>query len=145
VNPKFQPHKLLLVFVLLYAILSVANNNGSIDIHLHDTYYIITSRIFYLVSALWLFLAWLITMLVQKLHVSIRLLWVYAILTIVSLLVLTGISVNYEFNTTDLETNRMIRSLQELSILLFIIANLLFIVNLAIGTFKSFRNKSPER
>jgi hypothetical protein len=134
----------LLVFVLLFAILSFANNKGSIDIHLHDTYYIITRRIFYLVSALWLFISWLITMLVQKLPVSLRLVWLYAIVTIVSLLALTGIPAIDEFNTTDLETIRMIRSLKELSILLFIIAQILFIVNLSIGTFKSFRNKSSE-
>lgn len=140
-NPKFQPHNLLMVFVLLFAILSVANNKGSIGIHLHDTYYIITSRDLYLGSGVWLFFSWLITMLVQNLPVSIRLVWLYAIITIVALLVLTGISVNYEFNTTDLETNRMIRFLQELSILLFIIANLLLIVNLVVGTFKSFRKK----
>jgi hypothetical protein len=139
VNPKLQPHKLLLVFVLLFAILSLATNEGSIDIHLHDTFYIISRKDWFSGIALSLSFSGLLTLLIQKLQVSIIPVWLYAVITILSLSALTGVSVNYEYNSTALE---VIRFVQESSILSFILAQVILIVILIIGTFKTFRKKS---
>ena len=138
-NFKFQPYKLLLVFVLLFAILSVVIKEGSIDIHVHDTFYIISRRDWFSGLALCLSFAGLLTILIQKRRVSIILVWLYAVITILSLSALTAVSVNYEYNSSAL---KVIRFVQESSILSFILAQVLLIVVLIIGTFKTFRNKS---
>lgn len=143
-NLKFQPHKWVLVFVLLFAILSIVTENMTVDIHLHDTYYIILNRDLFLGSALLLFLIWMITLLIQKLAVSTLFTWLHIIITILSLTIFLVISLNYSLTTSDLKTNKTIRSVQELSMLLFIIAQILFIINLAIGTIKTFKKKRIE-
>lgn len=143
-NLKSQPQRLLLVFVLLFAILSIATENRSIDIHLHDTYYIIPGRYLYLGSGLLLLFSWMLTLLIQKPAVPELFTWIPVILTILSLSMFLAISLNYTLTGSDLEINRTIMSVQQISLLLFIVAQIFFIVIMIIGIIKKFKKRRIE-
>ncbi len=143
-NLKSLPQRLLLVFVLLFAILSIATKNRYIDIYLHDTNYIIPGKDLFLGSSLLLFFSWILTFLIQKLAVPKLFIWIPVILTILSLSMFLAISLNYTLTGSDLETNRTIMSVQQFSMLLFIIAQILFIVNMVIGIIKTFKKRRIE-
>lgn len=90
-NVKTKPYKLLLPFVVLLILISFFVQNNSMDIHLHDTYLIVSlAHIVWAIAVVLLFI-WLLYKLTSKFLFSNWLSWVHVIATILSVFFLVAL------------------------------------------------------
>jgi cytochrome c oxidase subunit I len=85
---KQKPYNLLLLTGLIFVLASffVLNQNNSVDIHLHDTYFVIAhAHIFWLLAILAL-LVWTLYLAANKFLFSKALTWAHVIVTILTLI-----------------------------------------------------------
>lgn len=85
---KQKPYHLLLLTGLVSVLTSffVLNQNNLVDIHLHDTYFVIAhTHIFWFLTVLALFV-WTLYLLTNKILYSKTLIWTHVIVTILTLL-----------------------------------------------------------
>jgi heme/copper-type cytochrome/quinol oxidase subunit 1 len=81
-------HLLLLTGLLLVVTSFLLNQNRTIDIHVHDTYYVITQGHFFIFLAIIVWVLWILYMVTNKVLYSKSLTWVHVIITLVTLLFL---------------------------------------------------------
>ena len=104
---KSRPYNLLLLAGIVFVLSSLFtfNQNSTVDIYLHDTYYIIgRTYILWLLTFLTLFI-WALYIMTNKFLLSKALTWVHVIITILTLLLLIG-TLFFGYNFTKLTTRR---------------------------------------
>lgn len=141
-----QPYHLLLVVGLLTAFLSLFCKAETIDIHIHDTYYILGARFMLLApSVLLLLLCVLYTMAsgillsnkLTRLHIIITIIMAAPIITIP----LWTVFYRHSFVGYDTFSHSQIQDIVAISFLLLIAGQFLFVANLVGGVISRLRRK----
>ena len=76
---RTQPYHFFLLLIIVFGCLAIFSGDRTIDIHLHDTYYVIAFTHFYLASAIILATIWLLSVAFRKIFLSAFLSWVHVI------------------------------------------------------------------
>ena len=139
------PYGLLLWTGLLFLLFSVFASGNTIDIHLHDTVYIISYKHIFWVTAILLGLFWTIYRLINKLLRWRLLTTIHIIITIGTLVVLFLFSYIFEvFHEAGIsgaltgEGRKIINFVLILVSFLLIISQVVFLINLIAGLIKKF-------
>lgn len=149
-NLKTKPYNLLAITSVLSAVISLLFANGSLDINLHDTYFVISYAIIYRLIAIILIMVWVIYTLAKDVLPSLWLSWAHVLITItiVALLLckqihfmgLDGAPRRY-YAFSEFEKKQQDIFLTSIIITAaFLLGQLLFIVNLITGVAKRFKN-----
>jgi cytochrome c oxidase subunit 1 len=148
---KQRPYNLLLLTGLLLVLTSFfkLSQNSTIDLHFHDTYFVIAhTHIFWLLAALALFM-WTLYLLTNKILYSKALTWTHVIITILTLFIF-ALTVFFGDNIlnpkpfryydySNWNSSEMYSTLIKtiaIIILILLFGQILFIVNLIAGLFK---------
>ena len=148
---KQKPYNLLLWtgLVLLLTSFLVLKQNNSVDIHLHDTYFIIApTHVFWLLAFLALFV-WTLYLLTSKILYSKAFTWTHVIITILTLLllVLTLFFGDNFMNTTprryydysswnSFDNYTTFAKAMGISLFVLLFGQFVFIINLIVGVFR---------
>lgn len=81
---KRNPYNLLFLLAILLFLFGFLNFRSVIDIHLHDTFYVVTVKHLLWALAVLLFLLWLLYFITKKYLYSKLLTWIHVIATIVT-------------------------------------------------------------
>ncbi|WP_462265138.1 hypothetical protein [Mucilaginibacter sp.] len=139
---KSKPHHFLAYIGLLLVLLSLLPTKRVIDVNLHDTYYVIGYRVLLVCVAAVLLFLWLIALLLVPIETSRRLTLLHIVITIISvisLLLLTrrdATGINDAGYTVAARSNFILILPYLLSIIAFLVAQLIFVVHLGIAITK---------
>jgi heme/copper-type cytochrome/quinol oxidase subunit 1 len=142
-----KPAILLLLADVLLSIFSFIIPNGTIDVHLHDTYIIIGYPQIFWVLAIFLLLLWLIYILCNRVLFSIYLSWIHIIATILCIGILlffffkidnhqAGMHRRYVDFTTSVGVKYNWAWYCSSLLLLLLLAQFILLVNIVLGLFK---------
>jgi hypothetical protein len=104
---KSRPYNLFLlagVFFLLSSLFTL-NQKGTVDIHLHDTYFIIDRTFILWLMTFLAFFVWTLYRLTNSFLLSKALTWAHIIITLLTLLLLPG-TIFFGNNATDIPSRR---------------------------------------
>ncbi len=145
---KNKPYNVLLIAAIALFLSSFFISNNVLDIHLHDTYFIIAKKYIFWMLAFVSTIIWAIYKLTDKLLYSKSLIWIHAIATIltIALILLYLHSENqittarkyYDFSSWELNTffdDKFIFWLKAL-LGITILCQLVFFINLILGVIK---------
>ena len=90
-NLKQRPYHLLLLTAFAILIVSLFTSDETVDIYLHDTYFIIALAHFLQAMSVLLLILWTLYLFAQRFLLSKFLMWMHIIFTIASLLFLVAI------------------------------------------------------
>ena len=139
---------LLTGFVLVLAAFLLGQDN-TVDIHVHDTYFVIAQGYFFILLAFAAWILWILYLLTRKILHSKSLTWIHVIITILLLLLLLFL-VNFgadplprrylDFNNLFVfNRDHQNRGWIAYSFCALVFAQITFIVNLMIGIFKRLK------
>jgi cytochrome c oxidase subunit 1 len=153
---KQKPYNLLLWTGLVFVLTSffILRQNNSVDIHLHDTYFVIAhTHIFWLLAILALFV-WTLYLLTNKILYSKALTWAHVIITILTLLLFAltlffGDSFMnptprryYDYtNWNSFDNYTTFTKAIGISIFVLLFGQFIFVINLILGLFKRLTNR----
>ncbi|WPV02333.1 hypothetical protein SNE26_11150 [Mucilaginibacter sp. cycad4] len=151
-NIKTKPYNLLAITALLSAVISFLFANDSLDINLHDTYFVISYAVVYRLIALILILIWTIYALAMDVLPSLWLSWAHILITtiVVTLLLckqihfigLDGAARRY-YAVSEFQKKQQGTFLASIIITAaFLLGQLLFIINLVMGIIKKINQKT---
>jgi heme/copper-type cytochrome/quinol oxidase subunit 1 len=148
---KKKPYHLLLLTALIFILTSIflLKQSNSVDIHLHDTYFVIAhTHIFWLLAVLALFV-WTLYLVTNKFLYSKALSWIHITITILTLFLfaLTLFSSDsfmnpaprryYDYsNWNSIDNYTMFTKAIAIIIFVLLFGQLLYVVNLIVGLFK---------
>jgi hypothetical protein len=145
---KKHPHNLFILAALLLFIISFFPGGRVIDIHLHDTMFVISMTYFFWALAIVLVLVWMIYLFTNNILLTKYLTWIHIIATLIVLIVLISAmlsedeprheDINWETIENDLRKEEII--IQTFSIL-FLIGQIAFLLNLLGGFCKRAFNR----
>ncbi len=128
-----SPWQLFLFAAIISLVFAFFSNKNTIDIHLHDTYYVIrSSHVRFALCCYFLFI-WLLYFFSKKFLWSNKLTWLHIIFTFAGLLVLKSAYLFFDNNKTSFAKFQIQGSLISMALLVFVIAQLLFILNILGG------------
>ncbi|MET3499261.1 cytochrome c oxidase subunit 1 [Mucilaginibacter rubeus] len=147
-NIRTKPYHLLPITALLSVVISFLFTNGSLDINLHDTYFVISYPVVYRLIALILILIWTIYTLAMNALPSLWLSWAHILITTTVVILL--LSKQIHFIGLDGVPRRYyavseFQKKQQGALIMtaaFILGQLLFIINLTMGIVKKINQKS---
>ncbi len=156
-NFKERPYDLLVVTAVLILIASFFVFDQTLDIHLHDTYFIIVMPHLFWATILLLLIFWTLYLLTKRFLFSKLLIWTQIILTVGTSVFLVAISFYsnnyyqglagiprryYDFSSwnTLLLHNNLTKGVLMAPILMTL-GLLIYIVNLVVGLFKNYSNR----
>lgn len=157
-NLKSKPYALLGFTGFILAIISLAPVElEALDIPWHDIYFVIPNMsILGIVATVLLFL-WSIYIAANRLMLSIKLTWVHVIATILTVIVLlipidptwgmSGVPRRY-YAMTDFPAHKPFFNsglIYTAMLLILLIAQLVFLINLIMGIFQSLRSINPKK
>ncbi len=151
---KERPYNLLLLTAVLILIASFFAFDQTFDIHLHDTYFIITTTHSFWVIIILLLIFWTLYLLTKRFLFSKVLTWLNVVILVATSVFLVVISFYsnsyynglagmprryYDYNSWDtfILYNNMTKGVL-VTILLLILGQIIFIVNIVIGLFKKY-------
>jgi hypothetical protein len=145
---KIKPHNLLGVIGLLLFTVSFLVPSHTVDVNIHDTYYVLEmSYAFRNVACFFLVLFTIYTFLQQKLYSPV-LSWAHVSLTVLTATVcfffLYRASEAYQPNFSNWESFQTNNHIIVITLLIFLLAQLLLLVNLLIGAFRRQRDSTPS-
>ncbi|MGZ3951335.1 MAG: hypothetical protein ACXVBZ_08060 [Flavisolibacter sp.] len=142
-------HQLLLAGVSLLISASISTKE-TIDFHVHDTYIVVTRSSFYWVLAMLTYLLWAIYFLTRKVLLSNTLIWLHVVPTVIAIALFICVPfLSYPDRYVDLSPfsafNRAYRATQLLvgAALVFMLAQVFLVVNIAGGVFNWLRRRRP--
>jgi heme/copper-type cytochrome/quinol oxidase subunit 1 len=91
-NFKEQPYNLLLLTAAFILIASIFAYDQTLDIHLHDTYFIVAMTYLFWATSILLLILWALYLLTKQFLFSKLLTWVHIILTVIALVSFVAIS-----------------------------------------------------
>jgi len=154
-NFKDRPYNLFLLTVVLVLISSSFAFEQTIDIHLHDTYFVISMVHFFWTTTILLLIFWALYSLTQRFLFSKILIWIHVVLTIASSILLVTISfTNYQrltgmprryFDVNNWNSFKWFDNLDKgvlIVILLMALGLITYSINLAVGLFKNSARKT---
>jgi cytochrome c oxidase subunit 1 len=148
---KLRPYNLLLLtgIVLLLTSFFVLKRDSAVDIHFHDTYYIIAHAHFFCLLGIISLFIWTLYLATKKMLYSKALTWTHVILTVLSvasvILILSFASNHfdatpqryYDYNSWDLfKASQKYNTAIAIVIVILLIGQVVFIVNIIAGLFK---------
>ena len=146
-----KPYHLLLLTGLVFLLASffITSQNNSVDIHLHDTYFVIGHTHILWLLAILAFFVWIIYLLTNKTLYSKALTWTHVIITILTLLlfVLTILLGDnfikptprkyYDYsNWNSLDNYTAFTKAISITIFVLLLGQLTFVINFFVGLFK---------
>jgi heme/copper-type cytochrome/quinol oxidase subunit 1 len=140
-----KPYHLLGLFGLLVFLFSFfSNNSGTVDLHIHDTVFIISIPHILKALAMVLLFFWLIYNFTIKILFSKAITWIHIIGTLLFTFYIAALNYNIQnTNVTDrsgwttFEQISDVNFIVSILILIFLICQLLFIFNIIAGLIKS--------
>lgn len=148
---KYPFHLFLITAIMLF-LFSLFSQDHGMDIHLHDTYFVIDGQVLYRGAALNLLLLWAIYFLARKFLFSKMLTWIHVLLTLAFVFVWTvPIFRNYWDGAThyadysgweSVQHFNTIAYLQLFLALAFVLAQILFLIHLITGAVRFYKNKA---
>ena len=151
-----KPYRLLLYIGLLFSIISpfLLNSKKTVDIHLHDTYFILSSAHIFLVLSIFSFTTWIVYILTNKILFSNTLTLIHIIISVLTLFHFAFISFiamdvnlprgkyqNFEGWKSYGKYSVFTRSIS-LTIVVFLFGQLTYTINLLARLWKSFIKKN---
>lgn len=157
INIKKRPYELLGIMALLLFLVSFVDSNSTLDINMHDTYFVIAH-----IHLCWLFsgmllLLWSMAVLFRNYTWSLTLSWVQVVLTLISVIaflkiVMMGISLSgvprryYAFNEFEQQKSWFnTTSMYVFMLLLIVLGQLAFIINVITGFFRKVSRVDPSK
>jgi heme/copper-type cytochrome/quinol oxidase subunit 1 len=134
-NIKERPHLLLLFAGLVLLIISIFSSS-SIDIQVHDTYYVIWKRHLFIVFGIFVIFLWILYLFMVRLLYSRALSWIHILITIIPALFFISMPVWYHISLYDFRGYRRWNGILVIVIVALVIGQLILIVNLVIGLMK---------
>ena len=143
-----RPYNFLVVFAILIVLLSFFISSNTIDFHFHDTLFVLaTSHLFWLLAIMILVFAFIYRA-TNKLLLSNKLTWIHIITTLFSVVIIISYPIYYSpsmFIEIDAwqSFNRIntINNLLTWFAVLFLLAQLLLLINIIAGFIKKLRTK----
>jgi hypothetical protein len=131
----------ILIMALGLVLLSFLVPLQTIDLHFHDTYLVMSPLYFYLPIAVLLIVIWLFHYWTAKMVWSNTLSWLHIVLTLVTMVVICILPFSINLLDTSIPWNDFASFSEKqyffgISILAFIIAQLVFAINLVVGLVK---------
>jgi hypothetical protein len=139
---KIKPEDLLLLVAFFLLVLAFIIRH-TIDVHLHDTYYVIGGGFLFIPFAILLSLYSLVYRLARNAFWSGRLIWIHVLLSILSLLVFFGFILRtrfFEFSSRHQSWDA--QRLTLLSFFSFVLTQLIFLINLVGGLINRISKRS---
>lgn len=125
------------------------NQSNPVDIHLHDTYFVIAHTHIFWMLAIMAFMVWLIYLLTNKLLYSKALTWTHVIITILTLVLFASTLFfgesylnptpkrYYDYSIGDsLDTNTTFTKTIAITIFVLLLGQVIFVINFIAGLFK---------
>ncbi|MEO7313717.1 MAG: hypothetical protein ABIW47_00920 [Ginsengibacter sp.] len=155
---KKRPYHLLLLTAILILIASFFALNKSLDIHLHDTYFIIALPHIFRGTTIMLLVLWMLYLLTQSILFSKILTWSHTILLVLTSISLVAISFysNYQglagtpgqyYDYGNLETilqSGYVSKWIVIIILVMVLGIFMYFTNLVIGIFKMLNRRKSS-
>lgn len=146
-----KPFHFLLSAGLIFALLPFfALNSQSIDLHLHDTYFVIHSKIVLWIFAIFTFFIWILYRLMNKKLFASSLTWIHIAATLLPLVLCTfvlyfGDPISsskplsfYDFsNWKSFDSANSTNKIMRISFLIWLIGQLIFLINITRGLYKA--------
>lgn len=149
---KQRPYNLLLLTGLILVLTSffLFDGNSAVDIHLHDTYFVIAhTHIFWLLAILAFFM-WTLYLLTNKILYSKSLTWTHIIVTILTLVLFASTlfigdgHINpmprryYDYsNWNSLDMYSTLIKVGAITLFILLLGQINFVINFIVGIFKS--------
>jgi len=140
-------HLLLASGILLLVIAAFFSNSSSVlDIHLHDTYYIIAHQQLVYLFAILSLLLWALSWLCRRIFFLRWLNWLHVLLSIIPLWLLTVALLTDARNFAS-TANKSFEAMQQSQnamaaiVLLFLLAQLFFLTHILMGIFRKKKNQ----
>lgn len=146
-----KPYNLLLLTGLLFVVSSfiLFDQSSTIDIHLHDTYFIVAHKQIFWLLAVLAFIIWIIYLSISSLLYSKTLMWIHIYITIISLIFI-GLSLFFDesiFNPTPRSyydfsdwnssgVSEAFSKISNVSIIVLLLVQIVFIVNFLLRMLK---------
>lgn len=146
------PFHLFLITAIILLLFSFFSPDHRLDLHLHDTYFVIDGQVLYRGATLNLLLLWAICFLARKFLFSKVLTWIHVFLTLAFTFVwIVPIFRNYWNGATAYADYSGLESIQHFNTiaylqlflaLAFVLAQVLFLIHLITGAVRFYKNKA---
>lgn len=153
-KPAFQPYNLLIpIFLLLFVISFFRNPHATIDLHLYTAYVVIAVPQALRLFAIILLLLWGIYKLADRILLSKVITWIHTLITIITVTTISAVIFwdglifpaalpRRYIDYSEFDALAQLNKIVGITATVFLIAQLLFIVNLTGGFFKA--RKAPK-
>ena len=142
---KQKPYSLLIITAILLLIAALFSTNSTVNIHVHATYLMIPLPFFASMPSMLLAILWLLYVLTKKYLYSKKLSWIHVLISIIASLFVIVLPYVATYIYAEPEHYKIFSTLTEnilTALVILIIAQLLYFVNLCIGLSKGVEKQN---